>query len=91
MHRLNFKDIMKSLLYNSILLIGVTLMTASCASDNQVTEEDVIGRWEVFNCERAGKPTQTLNGAYFEFTEGNQLFTNITGDGIMAGYQIYNN
>lgn len=83
---------MKSLLFNSICLISaVSLMLSSCASDNQVTEEEVIGRWEVFNCERAGKPTQTLNGAYFEFNEGNQLFTNITGDGIMAGYQIYNN
>ena len=82
---------MKTIQFNPIWLsFTLLLFFGSCQSEKQITEEDVIGRWEVFNCERGGKPTQTLNGAYFEFTPGNQLFTNITGDGIMAGYQIYN-
>lgn len=83
---------MKSFAFNTVVLsvLSFWLMTA-CQSDSKITEADLIGRWEVYNCERAGKPTQTLNGAYFEFNPENQLFTNITGDGIMAGYQVYDN
>ena len=62
-----------------------------CESEKQYTDSDVIGRWEVYKCMRGGSPTQTLDGAYFEFTDNNQLFTNFTGEGLMSGYNIYNN
>ncbi|MDX1683718.1 MAG: hypothetical protein R3275_00695 [Saprospiraceae bacterium] len=69
----------------------ILLAFLSCESEKQYEDSDIVGRWEVYKCERGGKPTQTLNGAYFEFTDQNQLFTNFTGEGIMSGYNIYNN
>ena len=62
----------------------------SCTEEKKISNEDIIGRWEVHNCERAGKTTQTLNGAYFEFMPDNKLATNILGDGVMTGYNLYN-
>jgi hypothetical protein len=83
---------MKSLLFKSkAILLFLSLSILACESEKKIVETDVVGRWEVYDCQRAGKPTQTLNGAYFEFEHGNKLYTNITGDGIMAGYNIYNN
>lgn len=84
---------MKSFLNTSYALVLLFMIgLTSCGSDQMnVKDSDLIGRWEVYKCERGGKPTQTLDGAYFEFTENNQLFTNFTGEGIMAGYNVYNN
>lgn len=63
----------------------------SCSSEKKIVESDIVGRWEVYQAERGGKPTQTVNGAYFEFMPENQLYTNILGEGMMTGYNIYNN
>ena len=83
---------MKSILFkSSAILLFLVLTLSACESEKKIVESDVVGRWEVYDCVRGGKPTQTLNGAYFEFEHGNKLYTNITGDGIMAGYNIYNN
>lgn len=73
-----------------ILMTLIATLT-SCESEKQYKESQLVGRWEVYQAERGGKPTQTVNGAYFEFSDQNQLYTNITGDGVMNGYQIYNN
>lgn len=76
---------------NNLWILLIPLFFVACESEKQYKDSDVIGRWEVYECIRGGNPTQTLNGAYFEFTDNNQLFTNFTGEGLMSGYNIYNN
>lgn len=83
---------MKNVQFLHILFVALLpLVFQSCESETKIQDKDVVGRWEVYKCERGGQPTQTLNGAYFEFTENGQLFTNFTGEGLMSGYNIYNN
>jgi hypothetical protein len=72
-------------------LFFVLLTLVSCEQEKKITEGDIIGRWEVYQGERGGKATQTLNGAYFEFMAENQLYTDILGENIMTGYNIYDN
>jgi len=72
-------------------LILATMVLVSCESEKQYKEADIVGRWEVYQAERDNRPTQTLNGAYFEFMDQNQVYTNILGDGVMNGFNIYNN
>jgi len=48
---------------------------ASCSSEDR-TSELLLGQWEVKEAIRQHRPTSTLDGLFFEFTE-DSLFTNL--------------
>lgn len=65
---------------SSILLLAlfITLFTA-CKKENENALEMIVGRWEVEEAFRNGRPTESLAELFFEFTPDGQLTTNITG------------
>lgn len=54
----------------------------------QLTEESITGRWQVIGATRNMKRTESVNGAFFEFLEAGQLYTNIEGEDKETTYQL---
>ncbi len=54
------------------------ILLLSCSTDG-IDLEMLQGKWVVHSAERGGKLTETLNGAFFEFS-GDSLSTNFTGE-----------
>lgn len=59
--------------YLKILILIAFL--AGCSSEDR-TSELLLGQWEVKEAVRQHRPTSTLDGLFFEFTE-DSLFTNL--------------
>lgn len=60
------------------LLLSIAVCFLLCCT-NSVEKEGLLGAWEIVSAQRNGKPTETLNGAYFEFDENDLLTTNLLG------------
>lgn len=58
-----------------IALLGALLL--GCGTDEAKEKEQLIGKWELQAAERNTKPTESLKGLYFTFSEGNAIETNI--------------
>ncbi len=68
----------------------VVCFMLSCASEpKRMDVETIKGRWEVYQAERGGKPTQTVNGAFFEFRDHNKMVTDILGEPVQTAYNLY--
>lgn len=54
---------------------------AACQSDSKDTnyEEQILGRWEIKEALRGGRPTETLTGAFMEFLPKGRMISNIGG------------
>ena len=65
----------------------IFLLTLGCMN-NEMSQEEIIGAWEISSAERNGKPTETLNGAYFEFAEDNTMSTNLLGREESSSYEF---
>ena len=59
-------------------LLSAFLLSA-CVNDGDIQTSDLVGRWDIREAYRDGKPTDTMVGMYFEFSEDGQLKTNMTG------------
>ena len=49
------------------------------------------GKWNIVNANRNGKPTSTLEHAYFDFLSDSLLMTNILREDITVNYEIRDN
>lgn len=82
---------MKSLLA-PISTLGLVLIfsfvLSSCGDDNSVMLTELAGRWEISEASRDGKPTDTMEGMFFEFSEDGQLTTNMTGATESYRYEL---
>ena len=56
-------------------------MWTACKNDSQDTnyEELILGRWEIKEAIRNGRPTETLTGAYMEFLPKGKMISNLGG------------
>lgn len=66
---------LRSVLILVIALVG--LGTNSCSEEDQTTRDQLIGRWELVEASRNGKPTQSLDGLYFVFEAEGEMETNL--------------
>lgn len=71
-----------------VLLLMFNLI--SCTSDNGITENDLAKKWVVVNAARNGAETQTLNGAYFNFSH-DSLISNFIGRHSAYTYELLGN
>lgn len=57
------------------------LVFAACQRDSKDTnyEELILGRWEIKEAIRNGRPTETLTGAFMEFFPKGRMISNVTG------------
>lgn len=62
---------------------GLCLLLAleACQSDSKDTnyQELILGRWEIREAIRNGRPTETLTGAFMEFYSDGHMVSNIAG------------
>ncbi len=71
--------------------IGLCIMIlGSCQQSNNLNQSDIIGAWEIIGAVRNGQETETLNGAFFEFTRDSQMTTNIMGREETSNYTCEN-
>jgi len=63
----------------------LSLLTVSCKEapkQPQLDENLLIGRWEITQAWRNGRPTETLTGTFYEFMENGAMRTNLTASGV---------
>lgn len=65
------------LIFLSIVLLFSGIFLFSC---KQVVEyQDIEGNWTLIRATRNGKPTQTLENVFFDFSTENRMMTNLLG------------
>lgn len=63
----------------------------SCETDSTNYSGSILGHWEVVSAERGGKPTTTLQEAYFEFFPEDKAVLNLDGNPQEAKYALKGN
>ena len=61
----------------------------SCASSDKPDKSVLMDHWIVVGATRDGRATETLNGAYFNFSE-HELETNFMGEEMKNDYELRN-
>jgi len=65
-----------------LLFLGVSLLLTGMylSSCKQMVEyQDIEGNWTLIRAMRNGRPTQTLENVFFDFSAENRMMTNILG------------
>ncbi|MEO1626838.1 MAG: hypothetical protein AAFV25_16920, partial [Bacteroidota bacterium] len=57
-------------------------------SDLEISNDQLLGYWEVLAATRNGKRTESLKDAYFNFQEDGQMETNILGEPLNSSYEL---
>ena len=73
----------------AILLVLLTQL--ACTSDENTNADQLLGRWEIYEATRNGRPTESLAELFFEFAPEGKMRTNITGAATDASYQLSKN
>lgn len=78
---------MRISIWSGLLLL---LALEACKSDSKDTnyQELILGRWEIREAIRNGRPTETLTGAYMEFFPDGHMTSNITGPPEESPYSL---
>lgn len=83
---------LRSLFVRTFLLLLLFPAVFACRQEaNLKTEELILGRWEIQEAFRNGRPTESLAELYFEFLPDGEMSTNLTGAPENARYQIEGN
>lgn len=69
-----------------ISLFSVISCTEPPQEDN--TQEYLIGRWDIQEASRNGRPTESLDQLYFEFFEDGSMNSNLTGSTQESKYTL---
>lgn len=86
----NPESSMRTLIWSGLCLI---LVFAACQSDSKDTnyEELILGRWEIREAIRNGRPTETMTGAFMEFLPKGRLLSNVAGSPEESAYSVQGN
>lgn len=74
--------------FQLVLLVLSLSLTLAC---NEVEVQDtdlILGRWDLQEGLRDGRPTESLDELYFEFFEEGKMLSNITGATVEGSYEI---
>lgn len=72
---------------NALLVLGLFL-TFACGEDDIQNTDLILGRWDIQEALRSGRPTESLDQLFFEFFEEGKMRTNITGSVTDGSYEI---
>lgn len=69
---------------------GALVLFAACQNETKDTnyEELILGRWELIEALRDGKPTETLTGIYFEFKPEGRVVSNLAGQEEESKFEL---
>ena len=73
-----------------LLFACCSLLLFACEADAPSADalhRQLAGRWELAEASRSGKPTESLDGTFFEFT-GTELRSNLSGAASTAPYTL---
>jgi len=74
-----------------LILLSLPMFFTSCASDaKQVSQDDLIGRWNMVSAVRNGDETNTLDKSFFVFTK-DYFSHNLNGDSLAMKYKYVDN
>ena len=62
--------------------------TAACGDDETQNTDLILGRWDIQEALRGGRPTESLDQLFFEFFEEGKMRSNITGSVVDDSYEI---
>jgi hypothetical protein len=65
-----------------IILLGIGLLwvNTACNRSDEIRQEYLYGRWEIYKAERNGRDTPYLRRGYFDFQKNGEMKVNITGE-----------
>ena len=79
---------MREYLYVLGFFVILTVLPA-CSSSDKPDKSELMDHWIVVGATRDGRATETLNGAYFDFSE-DVLETNFMGEDMTNHYELKN-
>ncbi len=71
-----------------LLLFSFASFFSACEKESEKDATLLIGRWEVTEATRNGRPTESLAELYFEFTSEGGLMTNVAGFPEEGTYEV---
>jgi hypothetical protein len=73
-----------------ILLLALSTVLQYCGTEeaSDASPDELLGRWELTNATRNGRPTESLTDLYFEFFLDGKMTTNIGGTTENASYTL---
>lgn len=74
--------------FQSALLILALGSFFACNEDEIQDQDLILGRWDIQEALRSGRPTESLDNLFFEFFEEGKMTTNITGSTVDGSYEI---
>lgn len=70
-------------------LIALSLgLFVACGDDKIENADLILGRWDIQEALRSGRPTESLDELFFEFYDEGKMRTNITGSTADGSYKI---
>lgn len=70
-----------------LFITGLSFIFA-CGEDGLEDQNQLLGRWDIQEGLRSGRPTESLDNLFFEFFEEGKMRTNITGSTVDGSYEI---
>lgn len=74
--------------FQTALFSTFLCLTVSCGPDEVENNNLILGRWDIQEALRGGRPTESLDNLFFEFFEEGKMRTNITGTLVDGSYEI---
>jgi hypothetical protein len=78
-----------------LLLLGLTACQNDAPGEGESDTDQTLlllqGRWELLDATRNGKPTESLDGAFFEFMSEGKLASNLGGSREEMQYELRGN
>jgi hypothetical protein len=74
--------------FQSALLIAILGFFFACGEDEIQDQSLILGRWDIQEALRGGRPTESLDNLFFEFFEEGKMRTNITGSTVDGSYEL---
>ncbi len=74
-------------LFTGLCALLLFLLPA-CLLDNEEARQQLLGRWELEQAFRNGRPTESLDQLYFVFHPDGNLETNLTGQPEVGSYEF---
>lgn len=66
----------------------IALFLFACGNEEKVSQNTLLGKWEIANATRDGRRAPSVEGLYFNFMEDGTLQTNIASSAETATYKV---
>lgn len=75
---------------NVIFILTLSALIIACNGTAMINEEHLLGKWSLYEAERDGKSTLSLQGVFFDFSD-EEVETNFPIQGLGETYRFESN